>query len=265
MAFEKTRHAPKTLKSGTELPLLDLKGKPYLQVAHRLVWVREEHPLWCISASLISSGENWFIFKAIIADESGKVIATAHKRECTENFPDAVEKAETGAIGRALAIAGYGTQFEPEFDEQERLADSPIEPAKKGPLNVPKVEPKVGAGNSLSDQASKSGGVLAVKINPPTPAPLGELPKPQAGPTQVNATAKAKTRQDLNNLISSLARSVIAKRIYSLESLKDYLRMTYKAEDKASLTEGQAQELLQYLEKVNNLGALEESPTAQRM
>jgi len=38
------------------------------------------------------------------------------------------EGAETAAIGRALGVAGYGTQFMgDEMDEGEHLADSPVE------------------------------------------------------------------------------------------------------------------------------------------
>ena len=36
-------------------------------------------------------------------------------------------KAETRAIGRTLAMYGYGTLQAPEFDEQDRLADRPLE------------------------------------------------------------------------------------------------------------------------------------------
>jgi hypothetical protein len=50
----------------------------------------------------------------------------AHKQENKQGFADHLEKAETGAIGRALGIAGFGTQFAPEFDEEDRLADSPV-------------------------------------------------------------------------------------------------------------------------------------------
>ena len=47
--------------------------------------------------------------------------------ETARGFPDYVEKAETGAIGRALGVLGYGTQFAPEFDEgTERIVDSPM-------------------------------------------------------------------------------------------------------------------------------------------
>jgi hypothetical protein len=34
---------------------------------------------------------------------------------------------ETGVFGEALAMGGYGTLQAPEFDEQDRLADAPVE------------------------------------------------------------------------------------------------------------------------------------------
>ena len=114
---------------GTELPLANIKGKPYLQVAHRLVWFREEHPTWGIETFAASITETSARFQGIIKDEAGRVIAMATKQEDKAGFFDFVEKAETGAIGRALALCGYGTQFAPELEEGERLVDSPIQPA----------------------------------------------------------------------------------------------------------------------------------------
>ena len=70
------------------------------------------------------------VMKATIKDMLGTVIATARKRETQAGFPDYIEKAETGAIGRALAMCGYGTLQAPEFDEQNRLADAPVEKTK---------------------------------------------------------------------------------------------------------------------------------------
>ena len=64
--------------------------------------------------------------KAVIKDMAGVVIATARKKETEIGFSDYIEKAETGAVGRALAIGGYGTLQAPEFEEQDRLADAPI-------------------------------------------------------------------------------------------------------------------------------------------
>lgn len=115
------------LKSGTELPLLNLKGKDYLPVAYRLVWIREERPDWGIETEFVSQSDQSAIAKATIKDATGRIIATAHKEESAKDFPMGHrEKAETGAVGRALGMAGFGTQFEPDFDEGRRIVDSPV-------------------------------------------------------------------------------------------------------------------------------------------
>lgn len=119
----------KTLKTqkGTELPLTNLQGKDYLQVAYRLVWFREEKTDWSIVTEYLFQDEKSALAKATILDANGRVIATGHKEESKVDFPRGHrEKAETGAIGRALALCGYGTQFEPELDEGDRIVDSPL-------------------------------------------------------------------------------------------------------------------------------------------
>lgn len=130
----------KTFKTpkGTELPLMDIKGKPYLQVAHRIVWLREEHPDWSIETTLVEldTAKQYAIFRATIKDSTDRLIATATKVETKVGFADYLEKAETGSIGRALALCGYGTQFAPELDEGNRLADSPVTPARKAQLKA---------------------------------------------------------------------------------------------------------------------------------
>lgn len=126
---------------GTELPLLSLKGKDYLEVKHRIVWFREEHPDWSIETEIISLTEESAYARATIKDEGGRIVATSHKFESKRGFPDFIEKAETGAIGRALALCGFGTQFcADELDEGKRIVDSPVshqreenEPAKQEP------------------------------------------------------------------------------------------------------------------------------------
>ena len=123
---------------GTTLPMLDLRGKPYLQVAHRIVWFREEHENWSIETEQLTIDESRALFTARIKDETGRVIANATGSETKNDFPDFIEKAETKAVGRALAYCGYGTQFAPELDEGQRLADAPTTPAK------PAAKPPVG-------------------------------------------------------------------------------------------------------------------------
>lgn len=118
----------KTTK-GTELPLLNLRGKEYLEVKYRLVWFREDHPDWSIETELVSVTDVSAYAKATIRDDTGRVIATSHKFESIQGFPDFIEKAETGAIGRALALIGYGTQFcADELDEGKRIVDAPASP-----------------------------------------------------------------------------------------------------------------------------------------
>lgn len=116
---------------GTELPLINLKGKPYLQVAHRLIWFREEEPQSGIETTPLVLEKDYAVFQAKITRD-GKVVAMATKCEDRKGFPDFIEKAETGAIGRALALVGYGTQFTTQdLDEGDRLADSPVIPGAK--------------------------------------------------------------------------------------------------------------------------------------
>ena len=107
--------------------MMSLKGKDYLQVAWRLVWFREEHPNWQISTSLLSDTGERAVCKAEIFDEDGFLLSTGHGSETTKDFHDNLEKAETKAVGRALAMLGYGTQFAPELDEEERIVDSPVQ------------------------------------------------------------------------------------------------------------------------------------------
>jgi hypothetical protein len=102
----------------------------YLPVAARLAWFRKDHPYWSIITKIVRLADKAVIMKAIIKDFTGQVIETARKRETEVGFPDYIEKAETGAIGRALAMCGYGTLQAPEFDEQDRLADAPVEKSK---------------------------------------------------------------------------------------------------------------------------------------
>lgn len=116
----------KTAK-GTELPLLSVQGKPYLQVPWRVLWFCEEKPDWSIETEVISHTQESSLVRASVKNPEGRVLRTAYKQEDKTGFKDHLEKAESGAIGRALGFLGYGTQFALELDEGERLADSPIQ------------------------------------------------------------------------------------------------------------------------------------------
>ncbi len=119
-----------TTEAGTELPLLNLRGKDYLQVAHRIQWFNEKEKNFAINTDFIKLDDDQTVCRAVVTviDASGaRRSATATKRETKQDFSDHTEKAETSAVGRALAMLGYGTQFAmADLDEGERLADSPM-------------------------------------------------------------------------------------------------------------------------------------------
>lgn len=120
-------------KTGLELPLMNLKGKDYLVVAMRVLWWRTENPLGRIDTECVESNDKFVIYKATISvphEGEWVKLADGYKREDFAHFQDSHEKASTGAIGRALALCGYGTQFAPEFDEEERIVDAPLERPK---------------------------------------------------------------------------------------------------------------------------------------
>ena len=103
----------------------------YLPVAPRIAWFRKEHPDWGIITRAVRIADKAVIMKATIKDGDGRVIAMARKKETESGFADYIEKAETGAVGRALAMCGYGTLQAPEFDEGNRLADAPLTKSRK--------------------------------------------------------------------------------------------------------------------------------------
>jgi hypothetical protein len=110
-------------------------GGEYLDVKWRLVWFRDVFPLGSIATECLYHDADRAFFKATIrtnAIKDGETLvvdlpgsATGHGSETKQDFPDYVEKAETKAIGRALAHAGFGTQFI-DGDADEAIADSPV-------------------------------------------------------------------------------------------------------------------------------------------
>lgn len=103
----------------------------YLDVKWRIVWFRTEHPNGSIATRLMSEpGVSPAVIQATVTLENG-VTATGFGQCGQDDWSDWLEKAETRAIGRALALLGYGTQFCEEFDEI--ISDSPVEsPRSRG-------------------------------------------------------------------------------------------------------------------------------------
>jgi len=167
--------------------LMQLKNKnsssDYLPVQWRLVWFREACPDGTIetemlhldldkeveeeayvwnnekkrSEKVVKVAKGVAIFKATIRDGKGG-IATGTKMEKAVSFGDFLEKAETGAIGRALAALGYGTQFTgDELNESPRIVDSPVvEVVSAEKTHRNEVQPQREASSNASDLKART-------------------------------------------------------------------------------------------------------------
>lgn len=115
---------------------IELQGKDYLPVAARVKWFRTVHPAGSIETQEVcvdldrpftkGGGKvyGYARFHATVRDAEGHILGQGTKTETANNFFDYVEKAETGAIGRALAASGFGTELDQDLDEG-RIVDSP--------------------------------------------------------------------------------------------------------------------------------------------
>ena len=157
--------------------LVKLKGRDYLEVKWRLLWLRTEHPDAHIETELFRLAEGFAVFKAQVSiPDAGS--ATGWGSEEAEDFPDFLEKAETKALGRALAALGFGTQFTEDYvferDGEQALVDSPV--------RRPEFAEGLAEGERVSRQSGgdRPGG-------PQRAAVAGAAGGGQATPAQVNA------------------------------------------------------------------------------
>src|SRR5687768_1337891 len=114
MAFDPKPHViqlPRRVKdpiSGQWTSRLD----DYLEVKWRVVLFREKFPHGVIRTEeiLVDLDRGYARYKATVDDGEGGM-ATGYGTETQADFGDFCERAETRAVGRALALAGFGTQF----------------------------------------------------------------------------------------------------------------------------------------------------------
>lgn len=95
--------------------IIQLHGREYKTVALRVQEFRDKCPLadgWALITAMIHCDEVSVIFRAAVLHPSGKEVACGFAEEKRTpkgiNSTSALENAETSAIGRALAAAGFG-------------------------------------------------------------------------------------------------------------------------------------------------------------
>jgi hypothetical protein len=124
-----------------------ISGSDYLEVKWRLVWLRDRHPDAEISTELVAHEDQTALFRARVTLPTGGS-ATGWGSESAGDFRDYLEKAETKAMGRALAALGFGTQFC--ADHENGAPGAEEAPAPEGQLvYLQNVAARVG----LSDEA----------------------------------------------------------------------------------------------------------------
>jgi len=125
--------------------LSNLKGKDYLEVKWRLVWFRDQYPHGKVKTKMLHLDleKGIAVFKASVDDGEGG-IGEGHGSESIKDFADYIEKAETKAQGRALAVLGFGTQFTgDELNEQHRIVDAPVSRPAPARVSADGVDPAV--------------------------------------------------------------------------------------------------------------------------
>ncbi len=144
--------APTSFDPARHLSLVS--GKDYLEVKWRLVWLRSEHPDASIETELVTHANGEAIFRAQVSIPGGGS-ATGWGSEDAQGFGDYIEKAETKAIGRALAALGFGTQFCADFDfgaSAGRVVDSPVAMAPMRMTDGPGERNRAGADVEASER-----------------------------------------------------------------------------------------------------------------
>lgn len=91
---------------------ITIHGVEYTLIAKRLQDFREKHPDWSIRTKMLSASDRGVLFRARILDECGRVRGEGHAQERFGgkgiNATSAIENCETSAVGRALAMVGFG-------------------------------------------------------------------------------------------------------------------------------------------------------------
>ncbi|HEY3333417.1 MAG TPA: hypothetical protein VGK19_25525 [Capsulimonadaceae bacterium] len=178
-------------------------GRQYLPVSARLIWFREVHPDWGIETRIVSldTDKQYAVFEAFVYNGDGKLMAKGTKMEDIRGFPDYVEKAETGAIGRALAVCGFGTQFAPELDEMGagRFVDSPQAVSDTSRYDKPRYGGRDSGdgrdnGDSYRSQQNGRRDAPAAQVSRPAPAPAPVTsPTPRRSDDADHAANEART------------------------------------------------------------------------
>lgn len=129
-------------KANESIKTTKIKNKDYAEVPQRVKAFRMVYPNGLIDTALLEDTGDRCSFRATVADEDGKILATGtafEERKGMINGTSYIENCETSAVGRALGFAGFGIDVSIASAEEVSNAIAQQE-AKK--TETPKKEPK---------------------------------------------------------------------------------------------------------------------------
>lgn len=164
----------------------------YLDVKYRKLWFRLKHPMGKIAKKVIQLTDKAAIIEAKIYldmnDPEDHFVASALAQRYFDNSPFGpkyVEMAETAAVGRALADAGFGVQFcdvtEPDDPavvdagvpaHVQNAAETPVSDSEEEAPAAPGAMTAPAAGAVAAAPAASAAGLVA----PPAPAYTSDTP-----------------------------------------------------------------------------------------
>ncbi len=176
-------------------------GRDYLDVANRVLWLTKDEANYAVDTDIVHVDDQSAVVKATVTtynvDGTTKRRATGHGRAAMATMPKHIasrflEKAETAAIGRALAALGYGTLAAQTFDDTDgpHLADTPADKPARQERPATTAPTASGAGHTAATglsvgQAapSPSGADSEERGRPTTPSPAAAESAPDPTPT----------------------------------------------------------------------------------
>lgn len=186
-----------------ELPNEDGTTSLYLDVKYRLLWFRLHRPNGKINSEIVHVDDKSAIISCKLYADKTDAEDQYIARSCAQRFLTQekygdryLEIAETAAIGRVLAAAGYGTQFCGSTDMlSDVIADAPVDFAKQED-SAPAIED----GNSRVVHQTKSAPAMVA------PAPVAQ-PKPKpTQPMTVEDYLNCMTIEDAKNVVVDVGR-----------------------------------------------------------
>ncbi len=186
--------------------------KKYMPVPNRVLWFRTANPLGKIVTNILEKNDSFAIVEARVylsKDDDdknyiAKGIAQRHYSNNSIYSTRNIEWAETAAIGRALSLAGYGTQFCSDELGDNGPVDSPVNvsdnkntnttTANKGSVSdkttQTKVEAKAEVPKTVSEENKTDTKTKVVQTE--QKETVAEVPKTETPKTEVSKTEAPK-------------------------------------------------------------------------